>query len=102
MSPVRSTELVPSRMDAPARLPSRERVILWAGILSVTAVSWLVLAWMPMPSASISGGVGGMTAAMGAGSRCLVASRRWAHFRDVDGDDGGDDAAERGPDDRDA
>jgi len=68
MTPVRSTELVPSRMDAPARLPSRERVILWAGILSVTAVSWLVLAWMPMPSASISGGVGGMTAAMGAGA----------------------------------
>lgn len=59
----------PSRADAPARLPSHERLIVWAGILSVTAISWLVLARMPMPSASISGGaLGGMTAAMGAGS----------------------------------
>jgi predicted metal-binding membrane protein len=58
-----------SRADAPARLPSHERLIVWAGILSVTAISWLVLARMPMPSASIRGGaLGGMTAAMGAGA----------------------------------
>lgn len=64
-----SEEISPSRTGAPAQLPSQERLIVWAGILSVTAISWLVLMRMPMPSASISGGaMTGMTATMGTGA----------------------------------
>jgi predicted metal-binding membrane protein len=43
-----------SRSHAAAQLPSRERLILWTGILFVTVISWLVLARMPMPHASFS------------------------------------------------
>jgi len=68
MAPGDSQAASASRIGAPPRLPSRERLILWAGILSVTAISWFVLVRMPMPSASISGQiVGGMAAVMCAG-----------------------------------
>ncbi len=62
-----SHETSPPGTATPAQLPSYERLIVWAGILSVTAVSWLALVWMPMPHASISGrAAGSMTAVMGA------------------------------------
>jgi predicted metal-binding membrane protein len=69
MTPDDSHTTPPSQTGAPAQLPARERLVVWAGILSVTAISWLVLARMPMPSAGLGGGpMSGMTAAMSAGA----------------------------------
>jgi hypothetical protein len=55
MTPGDSHATPPSGIEAPPQLPSRERLTVWAGILSVTAISWFVLARMPMPTGSISG-----------------------------------------------
>jgi predicted metal-binding membrane protein len=58
----------PVRTDPPARLPARERLIVWAGILTVTAISWFVLARMSIPAAGIGvGSMAGMTSTMGRG-----------------------------------
>jgi predicted metal-binding membrane protein len=63
MTPDDSHEAYSSRIDAPEPLVSHERLIVWAGIFSVTAISWLVLARMPMRSPSIDGvAAGGMSA----------------------------------------
>ncbi len=56
MTPEDTRATSPSRTGASAQLSSRERLIVWAGILSVTAIAWFVLARMPMPSRSISKG----------------------------------------------
>ncbi|HYB90625.1 MAG TPA: DUF2182 domain-containing protein [Candidatus Binataceae bacterium] len=66
-NPSRSHEASAPRADAPPPLPSRERVIVWGGIAAVTAISWLVLARMPMPPSGMNGGaMGDMAAAMDA------------------------------------
>jgi predicted metal-binding membrane protein len=44
-----------SRSERPAELLTHQRLVVWAGILSVTALSWLVFIRMPMPSGSIGG-----------------------------------------------
>lgn len=68
MTPDDSHATSPSRTVAPPQLLSHERLIVWAGILSVTAISWFVLIRMPMPSERIgSGAMSGMTAAMRVG-----------------------------------
>jgi predicted metal-binding membrane protein len=34
----------------PPQLDARERLVLWGGIGAITALAWLYLVWMPMPS----------------------------------------------------
>jgi predicted metal-binding membrane protein len=53
MTPDDSQASSRSRTEAPAQLLTRQRLLVWAGILSVTAVSWFVLVRMPMPSGGI-------------------------------------------------
>jgi predicted metal-binding membrane protein len=68
MTPDGSHATSPYQTGAPPQLPSRERLIVWAGILSVTAVSWFVLVRMPMPYGSIGDGtMTGMTAVASGG-----------------------------------
>ncbi len=48
------------------RLPTRDRVVIWAGILAVTAIAWIDLAWMPMAEmGTAAGGAVGMMMPMG-------------------------------------
>src|SRR5512146_1338029 len=57
----------PVRADPPVQLPARERLIVWTGILAVTAISWLVLARMSIPAGISVGSMAGMTSTMGGG-----------------------------------
>jgi predicted metal-binding membrane protein len=69
MTPEDSHASSSSPTGAPAQLLSHERLVVWASILSVTAISWFVVVRMPMPSRNIScGAVSGTSVAMGVGA----------------------------------
>jgi len=38
------------RLGTPATLAPRERAFLWGSLAAITALAWLYLVWMPMPS----------------------------------------------------
>ena len=74
-------ETSPARVDAPAQLPSRERLIVWGGILTVAAISWVVLARMPMQVSGMNGrAISGMTSTMDAGAVLWSLRDAWVIF----------------------
>jgi predicted metal-binding membrane protein len=73
--------VTPARSEPPAQLPSLERLIVWGGILAVTAISWFVLAWMPMPALEMSGAaMGGMRLTIDAGAALWSLRDAWLVF----------------------
>jgi predicted metal-binding membrane protein len=73
--------VTPARSEPPAQLPSLERLIVWGGILAVTAISWFVLAWMPMPASEMGGGaMGGMRSTIDAGATLWSFRDAWLVF----------------------
>lgn len=69
------------KADSPAQLPSRERFVVWGGILAVTAIAWLVLARMPAPASRMNpGAMGGMISPMDAGAAVWSLRDAWLIF----------------------
>ena len=79
-SPVRSApETISARGAVPVQLPARERLIVWGGILAVTALAWIVLVRMPMPTFRMNGAAA-MTSAIGAGAAVWSLRDTWLVF----------------------
>lgn len=75
------TEIAPSRDNPPAPLARHQRLIVWGGISAVTAIAWLVLAHMPMPTMGMHGGaMAEMAGAMGAGAVAWPLHDAWLIF----------------------
>jgi predicted metal-binding membrane protein len=55
-----------NRQPAPAPLPPRERAVVWSGLAAITALAWIALLRIPMPSGAMdSMDMPGMRMAMG-------------------------------------